>query len=527
MGPEGAPTPPDDAPGAAVTVPAGDDIAHTEQGQSGSLAPPGAPSAPQGGPTAAPVPPAAAPSADQPPAVQSSKESASERRRRERGARRLAKQDKKARAKEERDLSIAERRRAEQEKKGTEPDAMTPGAAAASPAVSPPGRDLSESVPSAEPADLAEPLAGGDQTALHEAAEREAMARLAEAERQSDPERSGNDDVHAQVEEGRRAHEAEQTQAEVQERIDSARIEAEQRPREAAQATPLAAEDSQRAEVERFVPKREALLAELQEAEAEFEEHREQEEELARELVHTEERLSADKQQTADALERAAARLEEVEARAVTAERRAEQAEKLASEKGEEVKRTERLRHMLDRIAEAERRATAAEQRARVAVDRVAEPTPEIDAAAVFDPQPQVDEVESELVGEPDTADGGADASASESPEWFSTTLEPQGPLGTSEAGASGGAVAGDAAPEGPADELADAEAVLEGTGAPVAINTATYEDLRGLGLSVTQTGRLLAARQRTGSFQTLDELDGIPGFPSTFLDQLKEKLTL
>lgn len=511
MGPEGAPTPPDDAPGAAVTVPAGDDIAHTEQGQSGSLAPPGAPSAPQGGPTAAPVPPAAAPSVDQPPAVQSGKESASERRRRERGARRLAKQDKKARAKEERDLSIAECRRAEQKKKS----------------VSPPGRDLSESVPSAEPADLAEPLAGGDQTALHEAAEREAMARLAEAERQSDPERSGNDDVHAQVDEGRRAHEAEQTQAEVQERIDSARIEAEQRPREAAQETPLAAEDSQRAEVERFVPKREALLAELQEAEAKFEEHREQEEELARELVHTEERLSADKQQTADALERAAARLEEVEARAVTAERRAEQAEKIASEKGEEVKRTERLRHMLDRIAEAERRATAAEQRARVAVDRVAEPTPEIDAAAVFDPQPQVDEVESELVGEPDTADGGADASASESPEWFSTTLEPQGPLGTSEAGASGGAVAGDAAPEGPADELADAEAVLEGTGAPVAINTATYEDLRGLGLSVTQTGRLLAARQRTGSFQTLDELDGIPGFPSTFLDQLKEKLTL
>jgi DNA uptake protein ComE-like DNA-binding protein len=61
----------------------------------------------------------------------------------------------------------------------------------------------------------------------------------------------------------------------------------------------------------------------------------------------------------------------------------------------------------------------------------------------------------------------------------------------------------------------------------PLNLNEATYEDLRRLRLSVTQAGRLLAYRDRAGGFKSLDELDGIPGFPRPFLTELKPRLTL
>ena len=61
----------------------------------------------------------------------------------------------------------------------------------------------------------------------------------------------------------------------------------------------------------------------------------------------------------------------------------------------------------------------------------------------------------------------------------------------------------------------------------PVRINDASYEQLRQLGLSVTQTGRVLAYRERVGGFSSLDDLDQIPGFPGDFLTELKTKLEL
>ena len=60
-----------------------------------------------------------------------------------------------------------------------------------------------------------------------------------------------------------------------------------------------------------------------------------------------------------------------------------------------------------------------------------------------------------------------------------------------------------------------------------VSLNSASYEQLRDLGLSVTQTGRILSFREKAGGFRSLDELDSIPGFPKTFLDELKSRLTL
>jgi DNA uptake protein ComE-like DNA-binding protein len=63
--------------------------------------------------------------------------------------------------------------------------------------------------------------------------------------------------------------------------------------------------------------------------------------------------------------------------------------------------------------------------------------------------------------------------------------------------------------------------------GAPLNLNEVTYEELRRLRLSVTQTGRVLAYRDRVGGFKSLDQLDDIPGFPKTFLTELKRHLTL
>jgi DNA uptake protein ComE-like DNA-binding protein len=56
-------------------------------------------------------------------------------------------------------------------------------------------------------------------------------------------------------------------------------------------------------------------------------------------------------------------------------------------------------------------------------------------------------------------------------------------------------------------------------------LNAASYEYLREMGLSVTQTVMVLAHRERQGSFSSVDVLDEIPGFPRDFVDGLKSKL--
>jgi DNA uptake protein ComE-like DNA-binding protein len=66
-----------------------------------------------------------------------------------------------------------------------------------------------------------------------------------------------------------------------------------------------------------------------------------------------------------------------------------------------------------------------------------------------------------------------------------------------------------------------------EDGGELLSLNDATFEQLRDVGLSVTQTGRVLAHRERSGHFESIDELEGIPGFPRDFLDQIKPRLTV
>jgi DNA uptake protein ComE-like DNA-binding protein len=58
-------------------------------------------------------------------------------------------------------------------------------------------------------------------------------------------------------------------------------------------------------------------------------------------------------------------------------------------------------------------------------------------------------------------------------------------------------------------------------------VNGATFEELRGLGLSVTQSARMIAYRDVRKGFESLDEIDEIPGLPKETRTELRKKLTL
>jgi DNA uptake protein ComE-like DNA-binding protein len=255
----------------------------------------------------------------------------------------------------------------------------------------------------------------------------------------------------------------------------------------------------------------ESLIAGLEDAERELAQHRAEEEEVARELEETERRLTENRQRTVDALEEASRRLDEIEARAMAAEERAKRAEQLAEVKVEEEQRADRLREMLDRLAEAEERANEAEQRARDAVARVAEPMPEIDPDAIVK---AANERESATAAPEPQAPAPAPEPVDSGPEAFLPPQdEPPVPTVVSP-------------PEDrPGDEAATT--LHNSTGEKLEVNTASYEDLRALGLSVTQTGRVLAYRERVGGFDSLEDLDAIPGFPRSFLDELKSHLRI
>ena len=62
--------------------------------------------------------------------------------------------------------------------------------------------------------------------------------------------------------------------------------------------------------------------------------------------------------------------------------------------------------------------------------------------------------------------------------------------------------------------------------GPPVDVNEANFEQLRQAGLSVTQATKVIAYRQRREGFESVDELETIPGFPKSYLDELKRRLS-
>ena len=58
-------------------------------------------------------------------------------------------------------------------------------------------------------------------------------------------------------------------------------------------------------------------------------------------------------------------------------------------------------------------------------------------------------------------------------------------------------------------------------------VNEVSFEHLRELGLSVTQSARVIAYRETRGGFDSLDELDEIPGLPKETRETLKGLLSI
>jgi len=63
--------------------------------------------------------------------------------------------------------------------------------------------------------------------------------------------------------------------------------------------------------------------------------------------------------------------------------------------------------------------------------------------------------------------------------------------------------------------------------GEQINLNSVTFEQLRAQDLSVTQATRLLAHRERIGGFKSIDDLDGVDGFPAETLSSLKGRATV
>jgi DNA uptake protein ComE-like DNA-binding protein len=80
---------------------------------------------------------------------------------------------------------------------------------------------------------------------------------------------------------------------------------------------------------------------------------------------------------------------------------------------------------------------------------------------------------------------------------------------------------------EPPAADTTSASAAANGAadepgGGEVLLNDASFEQLRALGLSVSQAARLIAQRDQRGGFSAPDELDGLYGMPGDLIATLK-----
>jgi competence ComEA-like helix-hairpin-helix protein len=63
-------------------------------------------------------------------------------------------------------------------------------------------------------------------------------------------------------------------------------------------------------------------------------------------------------------------------------------------------------------------------------------------------------------------------------------------------------------------------------SGPALDVNTATFEELRELGMSVTQATRVIAYRERQDGFDSVDDLERVPGIPKAFAAEIKDQLT-
>lgn len=219
-------------------------------------------------------------------------------------------------------------------------------------------------------------------------------------------------------------------------------------------------------------------------------------------LAAVERRLSAEREQRDRVLRDAEDRLRRIEQRAEDAERRAAFAERLAHLKVEESEREERLRNVMSGIERAERRAGEAEERARAA---------ELSAAAALEESP----AEPGTAKRRDAGSPGGSAPSGLSPRESSPERE--------ESAASADEAEAEVPRESPSSPAPKGE-----TGDDrINLNDATFEQLRGLGLSVTQATRILAYRERFGGYSSLEDLDKVPGFTPEKIDSMRARFTV
>jgi DNA uptake protein ComE-like DNA-binding protein len=81
-----------------------------------------------------------------------------------------------------------------------------------------------------------------------------------------------------------------------------------------------------------------------------------------------------------------------------------------------------------------------------------------------------------------------------------------------------------DPAPAIPVVEMPVASAADEET-QPASLNNASFERLRALGLTVSQSARVIGQRDQRGGFESAGDLDSLWGLPSEVIAHLKRSL--
>jgi DNA uptake protein ComE-like DNA-binding protein len=251
---------------------------------------------------------------------------------------------------------------------------------------------------------------------------------------------------------------------------------------------------------------------------------------LAKELRAREEELEQERLAKAELIERNDSRLKEIEAQAQGAAERVSIAERQLREETERLraeaeariaKRTEEARREIEeragqRAIGSERRAHAAEEQLEAIQADAAKRSSEMRAAAADWLRGRAEALRQE---------GEARAREKIERERELRHRDVEGRIGEVTEGAG-------AAEKTPRDTAISethewtAGALQEApTEKKLSLSTASFEELRAVGLSVTQTQRVIEYREANDGFNSLDELDSVPGFERSLLVDVKSRV--
>jgi DNA uptake protein ComE-like DNA-binding protein len=250
---------------------------------------------------------------------------------------------------------------------------------------------------------------------------------------------------------------------------------------------------------------------------------------LAKELRAREEELEQERLAKAELIERNDGRLKEIEAQAQGAAERVSTAERQLREETERLradaeariaKKTEEARREIEeetgqRAIESERRAHAAEEQLEAIQADAAKRSSEMRAAAADWLRGRAEALRRE---------GEARAREKIERERELRDRDVEGRIGEVTEGAGAAVTPRDTAISETHEWTAGAlqEAPTE---KKLSLSTASFEELRAVGLSVTQTQRVIEYREANDGFNSLDELDSVPGFERSLLVELKSRV--